>query len=108
MKTKVASLFLSRFTPSAENIHHLTSSTSATSITSHFFSSLEAIHHLHKEATVNLLTLPSSHQVLGMEVIGSIESILENAYARLFKWTQRECRRMVHETPEIGTQFIQS
>lgn len=41
-----------------------------------------------------------------MEVISSIELILENAYARLFKWTQRECRRMTHETPEIGISFI--
>lgn len=112
LKTKVTSLFLARFTPSADHLQNLSNASTSHQITSNFFTSLSAIHDLHKDASVYLLSLPQADSTgdggqnqLGIQVITQIEGVLENAYTRLFKWTQRECRKMSHETPEIGNSF---
>ena len=117
LKTKVTSLFLERFTPSADHLQNLSNTSTSHQITSNFFTSLSAIHDLHKDASVYLLSLPQAdsssegttgeggQNQLGIQVITQIEGVLENAYTRLFKWTQRECRKMSHETPEIGNFF---
>lgn len=113
LKAKVTTKFLARFTPSPNHLQNLSNSSTSLQITPNFFTSLSAIHDLHKDASVHLLSLPQAdsdsnqgeggQNQLGMEVINQIDGVLENAYTRLFKWTQRECRKMSHETPEIGT-----
>jgi len=98
LKLDVANEFLKKFTLTDEenevlrgtgtNDHHLKPE---------FFLALKRVQNIHNEVRILLRT---NQQTAGLEIMESMAINQENAFERLYRWTQNQCRQLTGEVVE--------
>ncbi|KAI8979432.1 oligomeric Golgi complex subunit 6 [Mycotypha africana] len=84
----VADTFLQKFTLSEQEVKTLNSSSEP--IDASFFDALEHLQQIHTDCQ---LLLTTKNQTAGRDIMQSLSQCQENAYDRLYKWTQYESRK---------------
>mmetsp|Transcript_32539 Transcript_32539/g.52727 ORF Transcript_32539/g.52727 Transcript_32539/m.52727 type:complete len:649 (-) Transcript_32539:193-2139(-) len=84
-QAQLVSAFLERFQPTQEQIYALTQG----SIDQAFFDALKRVHEIHADCKILLRTY---YQKAGLEIMDSMADFQDQAYQRVYRWVQSECR----------------
>ncbi|KAJ3253271.1 Golgi transport complex subunit 6 [Boothiomyces macroporosus] len=78
--------------------------TKRTEINQEFFENLKRL----QQINVHSQALLIGNQNIGMEILTNLNTVQEEQYEMLFKWTQLQCRTLKQEQPEISSEFTEA
>eukprot|EP01112_Ceratiomyxa_fruticulosa_P012391 TRINITY_DN3427_c0_g2_i1.p1 TRINITY_DN3427_c0_g2~~TRINITY_DN3427_c0_g2_i1.p1 ORF type:complete len:740 (-),score=94.15 TRINITY_DN3427_c0_g2_i1:40-2259(-) len=93
-KARIVNSMLERFQLSEQEQAILSSTTNV--LTAEFFDALKKVHLIHQDCK---LLLRTHHQRAGLEIMELMNTHLESAYRRLYRWVRDESARSLDPTP---------